>query len=361
MSKKYFLLLNKDVEVAVLSVNRGEISVLFKEEKILRRDLIPRDMREIQKWIEGRYVLSYRNDIRVFFRMLGISCIEDFIEITNCVSLKDTYWVKSLNSRKTWKDVSPYSNPLNKLIADYSFSRKINGKTVTGSPDFSTDGNFPKCWKRVNGELYLYKAGSSGACNAGNEPYSEVYASMIAKRMGIQTVNYDISTYKGVTVSRCKCMTNENIGLISYRELYDSQICDFKELLNSVPENCKRNIVDMLLLDYVTCNIDRHYGNIGLLISNETNKVLGFSPLYDHNLSCIPYYIESDDIEAYINSQFAKDGRTWSTLFGLVDCSYTRAKLRKLVGVKFNLGYKRDRIVNKMIRIQLNRVLRSDV
>ena len=71
--------------------------------------------------------------------------------------------------------------------------------------------------------------------------------------------------------------------------------------------------------------------------------------------------IDEKYIESYIDSQFAKDGRTWSKLFGLIDCRYTRAKLRKLVGVKFNLGYKRDRIVNKMIRIQLNRVLRSDV
>lgn len=359
MSKKSFILLNGNISVLIFSVLRDEFSVNYSVDKILNRVLVPRDMQEIRQWVESRYIMSYRNDIRVFFDILGVSRIEDFIEITNCVSLKDTYWVKGLNSKKHWDTVSPYRNPLNKVIADYSFNRRINGKNVTGSPDFSTDGNFPKCWKRMNGEIYLLKAGSSGAVNSGNEPYSEVYACKIAKRLGIGVVDYTISDYKGVTVSKCKCMTNEKFGLISYRDLYRVYECDFERLLNSSKSDVdKKFLIDMLLLDYVTCNVDRHYGNIGIIVENSTNRVLGYSLLYDHNLSCIPYYMKDEDLEFYISDICAKDGRSFKDLFKLIDCTYVRHKLQKLVGYNVSIGCKRDRVVRDMVKIQLRNALK---
>ncbi len=211
----------------------------------------------------------------------GISDIDigDFIEETNCISLKDTYWVKRYNSTKTWKSVSPYENPFNEVISDYSFLGLVTGSKITGSPDFSTDGRFPKCWKRNVNDIYLYKAGTTGPGlgSRGNEPYSEVYACKIAEKLGIDAVKYTTDFYKGRLVSKCKCVTNEKIGLILYRDLHYMEECNFSKLLQNADSASKEQIRDMLLLDYVTCNVDRHYGNIGVFIENDTNIILGFA------------------------------------------------------------------------------------
>lgn len=355
---KEFLLLNKDTPVLVFSISSGEFGENYNVRYVLNRGLIPKDLRDLRDWLDKRYILSHRHSIKVFFNVLGISSMSDFIKITNCISLKDTYWVKVISSKLHWDNVSPYKNPLNKAIADYSFERTFGGKRISGSPDFSTDGNFPKCWKKTASGLYLYKAGSSGACNAGNEPYSEVYAYNIAKELGIKTVAYELGEYKGKLITRCKCITSERVGLISYKDLYNMHYCDFEVLLSRASSEIEQKyLIDMLLLDYITCNVDRHYGNIGLLLDNDKNEVLGYSPLYDHNLSCLPYYLEDESLDYYISDIRAKDGRTWEELYRLIDCKYVRDKVKRLKGKTFSIGSKRDKVVNKMIETQVKRVL----
>ena len=52
----------------------------------------------------------------------------------------------------------------------------------TTSSEPTTNGMLPKGWRFIGGGdgIYLYKGGTSGAANTGNEPYSEFYASQIA-------------------------------------------------------------------------------------------------------------------------------------------------------------------------------------
>lgn len=291
-----------------------------------------------------------------FFKVIGICNLEDFIDVTNCVSLNDTYWVKEVESRVTWKTVSPYTNALNKVVSEYSFTGKIAGKCISGSPDFSTDGNFPKCWRRENGTLYLYKAGTRGYANAGNEPYSEVYAYKIAQALGVSCIPYTLGRYKNTLVSKCPCMCNENIGFKQYNVVTGEYSANFSKLLDDLRHNPK--ILDMLLLDYVTCNVDRHYGNFGYYIDNATQKVIDLAALYDHNLSCIPYYMTDTNLGFYISDICAKDGSTFDDLFRMIDCSYVRGKLRKLIGFDASIGCDRDKIVNDMVKLQVERALR---
>lgn len=354
--------MNKNVKVLKFSIQKINNISDYSIVEIYRQELVPRDLINLYNWVDKRHILNYRNSISVFFSMLGIKDLADFIDITHCVSLSDTYWVKSYQSSLQWSSVSPYRNPLNKTISDYSFNRVVNGKNITGSPDFSTDGNFPKCWKRENGELVLLKAGSSGASNAGLEPYSEIYAFEIAKMLGIKDIiGYKLGTHKGVTVTKCKCFTTEDIGLLPYSVVAGTNETNFYNFLYRDTQFDYRHKLDLLLLDYLTCNVDRHYGNIGVLKNNNTNKILRLSPIYDNNLSCVPYYTKDENLSYYINDIRAKDGSTWEELFNLIysfDPRYVKGKLalfQKLYK-KVKLNPKRDDIVDKMVKIQLKRI-----
>lgn len=344
-------LMNKDVEVIEFSIERTQyaLNILFDSDA---KSPLPLGMRDFRVWLESRYIMQYRVKTLDFFRSIGVENIEDFILITHCVSLLDSYWVKRRGSRLSWKSISLYRNSLNSAVANYSFNRVVSGKVLCSpSPDFSTDGNFPKCWVMRNGNLYLYKAGSSGARNAGNEPYSEIYASKIARVLGISHVEYVLGNHKGVLVSKCRCMCNEELGFTPYNIATGIYEADFATLLKGY--NYSREILDMLLLDYVTCNVDRHYGNFGFIVNNYTQKVVSPAPLYDNNLSCIPYYMEDESLEYYINDIRAKDGTKFSDLYRMIDCKYVREKLKLLQGKDFGIGCKRDKVVNGMIKYQI--------
>ena len=356
-----FNLMNKDKVVLVFSINRSPYSLNFNIDFIVIDDLVPLSIKsgfyDLRKWIESRYILAYRVETEKFLATLGISNIEDFITVTKCVSLNDTFWVKPLDSGVSWKAVSSYRNPINKAISDYSFTSKLESKNIGSSPDFSTDGNFPKCWKREGNCFYLLKAGTSGAYNSGYEPYSEVFAYQLEKHLKLNAIEYKLTRHKGVVASKCKSLCSEEIGLISLRQYKSIVNTDFEWLVNNF--NC-RHIHEMLLLDYLLCNTDRHFGNIWFFVNNNSQKVIDFTPLGDNNLSCIPYYVDDEDLYYYIDDIRAKDGRTWLELLSLIDKNIAISMINKVSNFKFSsLGDKkadkRVAIVNKMLKYQINR------
>ena len=64
------------------------------------------------------------------------------------------------------------------------------------------------------GRIYLYKGGTTGASNAGREPYCEYYASQVAETMGLNAVHYDLENWKGITASKCELFTNIDTAYI---------------------------------------------------------------------------------------------------------------------------------------------------
>ena len=54
----------------------------------------------------------------------------------------------------------------------------------------------PKAWRRVKGEIYLYKGGTSGFANTGKEPFSEFYSAQVAAAMGLDHIYYSLSIGK---------------------------------------------------------------------------------------------------------------------------------------------------------------------
>ena len=72
-----------------------------------------------------------------------------------------------------------------------------------------------EAWRFVEGDgIYLYKGGTEGAANTGNEPYSEYYACQIADKMGISCVQYDLENWKGILASKCRLFTDIDTSFV---------------------------------------------------------------------------------------------------------------------------------------------------
>jgi len=99
----------------------------------------------------------------------------NLLNITLGLSLNDDYWiVPEWAAGLQWEDYNLYQNEFSEtlaLVAFTGYGDKVNN--IVSSPEYTTDGMLRKCWRQINNQVYLYKAGSEGAANAGREPYSE--------------------------------------------------------------------------------------------------------------------------------------------------------------------------------------------
>ena len=362
--------MNKDVSVLSFSVARDKGILGVSVISVFNEMLIPLSIRaglSVQDWLKSRLVISHRRDISAFFRTIRIYSLESMLCCTNAISLLDSFWVKEKGSDLLWARVSPYRNPLNENVAHFSFDGKINGKHITSSPDFATSGNFPKCWKKVNHEIYLYKAGSSGAFNAGNEPYSEYFASELAQKLGIDSVSYELLTYKGKIVTRCKNICTEDMGMYSVAEVFpyiDRYLDILKVDIGVTKSSACKKIVDMLLIDFLTLNIDRHFNNMGILVENSSQKLIGLAPIFDYNLSFMPYFVKgSVSLEGTISDvsndvyRYCKDDTPFEDIIPLLlsisPRGYVKEKITSLTGFSFSSDIERSDIANDILERQI--------
>lgn len=239
-----------------------------------------------------------------------------YIEISNALSLNDTFWVNNLDFPKRWKDINLYNNDFDKILAYIAFtgySRKI--KELHSSPELTTGGMQRKSWVKRSNKNCLIKGISELYARPGrNDVYSEYYASQIADVLKISHVTYNIEFFQHENgekepVSLCEAFTDENIGYIAIAYMLkntDGDLSDFEKELEIGEIFGKEAFEDMMLLDSIIINTDRHLGNFGLLYDNDTGKIIGPAPLFDHGMSMLIGAAKKDfeEIDEYLNGLY---------------------------------------------------------
>lgn len=355
-----YLLMNKDKVVAY-------IDILFDTHLINGK--LPYGYDNARDWISSKAKFSCAKNVKEFFRQIGINNTNDFINITHCVSLQDTFWIKDVNSKLTWNQVSPFRNDYSKVISTYALEGQIIGKDKNYfSPVISTDGSFLHTWKFYKyGDIKFIKAGSKytlGGSNSGREPYSEYYASIVADYLKFYHVKYKLRYHKRVdgrtdVVTECTCYTNEIEGSVTAHTLglnsYEA-IIEYCKKLNS---KSFKTIIDMLFLDCLLMNTDRHFSNIEFLVNNDTLQVISIAPIFDNNYSLLPRFIEGYDI--FNETEYlARDNRTFDELYKLVK-QYKNYNA-ELISLKSLFLLKPDKVYIKDERLKfLNRFLQMRV
>lgn len=84
-----------------------------------------------------------------------------------------------------------------------------------------------------------------------------------------------------------RLFTSEETGLVKISELEQTTrtIPELLTLFESVGDGdiFRR----MCVLDALILNVDRHLGNFGMLVNNDTQNVTGAAPIFDHNRSLL--------------------------------------------------------------------------
>lgn len=299
-------------------LNKDSLIVVFDTELREVYGTLPLDFINIFDWLQTRTTFTCARNVKEFLKSIGISGLSDMIYVTHCVSLRDTFWVRAEGQNLTWSNVNPFTNDYSRVISQYALDgvSKCRSRNYF-SPDISTYGSFPHTWKRRNRELYFIKGSSKytiGGSNSGREPISEYYACQIAKFLGIDCVDYTLREHKRVDgridlVTECKCYTSEQRGAVSASAL---GLNTYEKVLSY-----RKNVADMLFLDCLLLNTDRHFGNIEFFVDNNTLRVGNLVPVFDNNYSFLPRFLEGYD--TFNRSDYmARDGRSFEDLYGLI-------------------------------------------
>ena len=334
------------------------------------RSLIPLDMelndKALKRWLEKRTIPRNRAYVSNFLSRLGLNekDTKGIIDICQGLSLNDSYWVTKEDCHDLFDDKNLYTNPFNTNIASIAFTGygSYTRSSFRSSPEFTTNGMLAKSWRRIKGKIMLYKTGTEGFANSGLEPYSEFYASQIAKAMRLNHVEYGLSKWKKKLCSTCELFTSQDISFIPIGRLVKTGgIAAVIDYYKGLGDNYYQELIDMLVFDAVILNEDRHFGNFGLLIDSHKNKIIAPAPIFDNGLSLLCYAMDDDfkNINDYVSTRLPAAYQDFISFVKPLMTIRQKDKLRKLINFKFDKNT-RYKLSNKRLK-QLEIVIQERV
>lgn len=259
----------------------------------------------LSQWFKERGIPSWRDKLDLLLHRLDITAPSELLDKAFGLSLSNQYWIKPCDLDVNYDNINFFDN-------DFEYSEFLeaslskNSKVITNekslkTPNNTTDGMLKKAWIIENGTRYLLKGGYK---NELFQPFNEVLASEICRRLGFNHVPYTIYTYKDMTVSKCPCFINKDTELITcYQIKNDMKRHNNKEdyedyikiLEKNGIENARIKLENMYILDFLIMNEDRHLNNFGIIRDVNTLKWLDVAPIFDNGQSLkIEYYDEEE-------------------------------------------------------------------
>ena len=259
----------------------------------------------LSNWFKGRGIPSWRDKLDILLHRLNLSAPTELLDKEFGLSLSDQYWLKPYDLNVDHDDVNFFDNDF-----DYSefleVSLSKNSNTIVGeeslkTPNNTTDGMLKKAWIIDNNTRYLLKGGYK---NEMLQPFNEVLASEICKRLGFNHVKYTLDTYKDMVVSKCPCFINKDTELITCYQIRNdmdrhNSTLDYEEYIQILEDNgikeAREQLENMFILDFLIMNEDRHLNNFGIIRDVNTLKWLSVAPIFDNGQSLnIEYYDEEE-------------------------------------------------------------------
>lgn len=293
-----YYLMNKSKPVAAF---KAEPPNVFSDNLYLKLletfDQLPIGFQDINTWLENRNSSKHCSHLAEIMSQMGCDDNAIFLKLTHAASINDTFWVRSEEENITWEQISLYQNQFNDNISELSFNGSGIPDTALSyiSPELACEGSFRKCFRREDqmgqygSDIYIYKRG--GEFGSGYEPYCEILSSEIANIISPDNaVQYSLSGLYGINASKCNLFTNEKYGFAPFSAVNKVLNNNAQKIFNYFESiGSEQQFREMLVIDSLCFNQDRHSGNYGVLFDNDTLDIVGMAPIFDMNISLFPY------------------------------------------------------------------------
>lgn len=237
------------------------------------------------EWLASRAIDRHRPNSRILKKMLRLSDTSDISTVlyAHAATITDDYWIKSDHEELTFCDISFKDNyfadiALRGLLV--SFNREFTHQELSSNtPELTNIGSYEKCWKKENGYWYMYKQGNE------LEMFSEVFISRLSKHIGLPSADYE--SEDGVIKSK-----DFTEGIYNFEPMAslmgdnEEYVSNYDKLFH-MNELLAAQYVDLLFMDTLCFNMDRHTYNYGLLRDKKTGDIVSMAPNFDNNIALI--------------------------------------------------------------------------
>ena len=294
------ILMHKRVQVAELWIDDAT-GFIQKIENVYAQEHLPVgvtfagqtvDRKKLNDWWAERSIPASRSGVRDALEALGVTDTKSLLLRCYGLSLSDQYWICPAGSDLTWDDINFFDNSFSDDIGDILFGEVKKTDAIDfSSPDSTSDGNLKKRWKIINGKRCLIKCGSNPYRQ---QPLNEVIATEIMNRLQIPCAAYTLLWSKEMPYSVCEDFVDENTELVPAWRILQTQkqmnnVSLYQHFVScaealGIPGSVQF-LDQMIVLDYIILNEDRHLNNFGALRNAETLEWIGMAPIYDSGSS----------------------------------------------------------------------------
>jgi len=246
--------------------------------------------KSLNEWWMERSIPASRDGLRQALINLDMSSTATLPLKCHGLSLSDQYWIRPQHLNLTWNEINFFENDFSRDVGEILFGRVPIGMDFS-SPDNTSDGWLKKRWIIADGKRMLMKGGS-GVYQ--QEPLNELIACMIMQRLEIPHVPYTLTFEDRKPYSLCETFVTPETELVSAYRVMKTQPWAQDDSIYTHLLHCAGNlgipnvplaIAQMLVVDYIIANTDRHRSNFGFVRNTETLEWYGLAPLYDSGTS----------------------------------------------------------------------------
>ena len=311
---KYFLM-NAQTHVLTFIHEYTDIGDQYAVLTVLAQQLLPIDLRNnevtaarLGDWVERRTIPVNRHHMEAVLSAINMQQHFDVLCYSHGMSLNDTFWIQEESENLNYSSINLYDNPFDEALGWIAFTGIPSDiSRHLSTPEVTTDGMLPKYWHRIStNDIVLCKGGTEGYSNAGLEPFAEVIAYLIAKRISVNTIPYHLEIRNNKPVSISKLFTTKEQGLLTASRYLSYKEPGVRYISMQVSlEHMQKDFDDLLpfysmcFFDHIIENGDRHLNNWGFSVENATQTISGFAPLWDNGAAL--YYERSEDMRARFN------------------------------------------------------------
>lgn len=247
---------------------------------------------KLNEWWYSRIIPASRDGLKFVLHLYDVESASILSKRSLGLSLSDQYWIKPFGSDLSWEDINFFTNDFSTELGETFFNRGSSKPTINPfTPDASSNGWLKKKWVKIDGQTYLAKAGSAPLLQ---QPYNEVAVAQIAEALAIEYVNYNLVIEDNRPLCLCKNFIDVDTELVPAHFVRSvmpkgKNESDYQHFIRcaeylQIP-NVKVFLNNMMAIDFLVENTDRHYGNFGFIRDVNTLEFLRPAPLFDNGTS----------------------------------------------------------------------------
>lgn len=241
---------------------------------------------DLEVWLTSRAIDRHRPNSRILKKMLRLTDTSDLATVlrVHAATITDNYWLRQENEPDlTWEQVRFAESTFAELAligGVDSINRHYTPEELTApTPELTNTGSFEKCWKLEDGTWYMYKQGKVV------ERFSELFTSRLCVALGLHAAEYTEADGSVKTRDFTESCYNFEpaADLVGENEDY---VYNYDKLEGLKP-GLGREYLDILYMDALCFNVDRHTNNYGILRDRKSGELVGMAPNFDNNMALI--------------------------------------------------------------------------